>query len=764
MPQRHRSCFVIFAILMVTATSVSALRADIYEWEWVDPNDHSQGKQPSTILCPDGKDDMFIHPSYPGYLDLTKAYLIGYDLTDANFCAAVLADADMTGAIITGAFFGLTTGKGFTREQFESTASYATGELSGINLCENKLSGWNFAGKYLSKASFKGSWLGNADFTGTIITGADLSETTDKGFNQTQFKSTANYASGELIDIDLSNNSLKGWNFAGKNLTGTNFYSANLLDANLEGANLTNASFLSATLSGDSIYGHNGTNFSGAIINGTDFSASGHAAYRISRTQFESTASYITGDLSGVKLRNKSLKDWDFAGKNLSNSDFKYAKLADTIFSGAIIAGANFSSTTHYGFTQEQFESTSSYATGDLKGVILERNDLTGWNFAGKDLTGANLIGSTLTNADFCGAIIENLRLSELLEYGFTKEQFESTASYATGELSGIKLWGSNLSGWSFAGKNLTGANLSGCKLFDVDFSDAIIAGATLISITINGFTREQFESTSSYATGDLAGIFFGNNRMLGWNLAGKNLADAYFLDSWLYGVNLSKANLSGASFAGAGVYNTNLTGIDLSDVSFYGAQLSGSDTRGAKNFWQYGITDKDNLVWPDGHVEGINLTHRHCFRVWDYDGPDMDDDGAPDKMLGITVEDNFLIDETSTLIVGLEDEEWGSTIEFEEGIDVCFDGTLEVELRDGFMPAPGDVWRLFDFDGVVPTGKFHSFVLPDVTGCTWDTSRLMNDGVLSITAVPEPSSAMLLLIGTLASVSMCGVVRGRSI
>ena len=78
-------------------------------------------------------------------------------------------------------------------------------------------------------------------------------------------------------------------------------------------------------------------------------------------------------------------------------------------------------------------------------------------------------------------------------------------------------------------------------------------------------------------------------------------------------------------------------------------------------------------------------------------------------------------------------------------------------------MPEGGDEWRLFDFDGVTPAGEFHTFVLPDVAGCVWDSSRLMDDGVLCITAVPEPRAAMSLLIGALSSLFLSGVVHVRA-
>ena len=709
MPQRHRSCFVIFAILMVTATSVSALRADIYEWEWVDPNDHSQGKQQSTVLCPDGA-GLTPGPSMSANSrNLTQGYLIGYDLSGSDFSRSVFFAADLTGAVLVDADFEVAT-------------------LTNANLTEADLS--------------------NADFWWSTLANADLRRTN---------LAFANFEKANLNGVDCSES----------NLYHTYFERADLTGAKLRGANLFNTNFSGATLKG--------TNFQGATISYTDFSATTYGGF--TRTQFESTASYSTGELVRIQLRSNDLTEWNFAGKNLLYADFRGARLTDANLSGArlsrsrfsdaILTNANlsgadltnisFDNTTFTGadltgatiahakfnwandLTREQIESTASYANGDLAWIVMSGNNLTGWNFANKNLTNADFEQATLTDVNFSGATIARANFNEATSYGFTQEQFESTSSYITGDLKNIKLSNNDLTNWNFAGKDLTG----------VDFEDSTIAGADFSSAI--GFTREQFESTDSYKQGchyeygfyhyydkaNLTGIGLGNLDMSGWQFFYKDL--------------------TGADFSGANITNTIFLRSILTNVSF-----EGTDARGAKSQLFSEVENLNNFVHPDGHIEGLDIIWTR-FRVWDYDGPDMDDDGTPDKMLGITVEDGFAIDETGTLIIGLEDEEWGSTIEFEAGIDVCFDGTLEVVLRDGFMPAPGDVWRLFDFDGVVPTGEFHSFVLPDVTGCTWDTSRLMNDGVLSITAVPEPSSAMLLLIGTLAFLGVCRVVHSRS-
>ena len=90
MPSLPRSftihmAFVRTAIIITLTLSVGTAHADIYEWEYVNPADPSQGKQPSSILCPGGA-GVVAAPGASLYgLNLTMAYLIGDDLTNANF-------------------------------------------------------------------------------------------------------------------------------------------------------------------------------------------------------------------------------------------------------------------------------------------------------------------------------------------------------------------------------------------------------------------------------------------------------------------------------------------------------------------------------------------------------------------------------------------------------------------------------------------------------------------------------------------------------
>ncbi|RME34397.1 MAG: hypothetical protein D6786_05035 [Gammaproteobacteria bacterium] len=77
----------------------------------------------------------------------------------------------------------------------------------------------------------------------------------------------------------------------------------------------------------------------------------------------------------------------------------------------------------------------------------------------------------------------------------------------------------------------------------------------------------------------------------------------------------------------------------------------------------------------------------------------------------------------------------------------VTIDGTaLQVEWWGGFTAAAGDLFDLFDWNGVL-TGSFVPVNLPSLDpGLAWDTSDLYNGGTLKVSAVPLPPSLWLAL------------------
>src|SRR4051794_11106968 len=99
----------------LAALSGAAARADIFQWEYINPSDPSQGKQQSTMLCPNGAGvDAVPYADLTGR-DLTMAYLIGADLTGTDFSSyfrldppitvfrSLLTEAELSQANLTGA-------------------------------------------------------------------------------------------------------------------------------------------------------------------------------------------------------------------------------------------------------------------------------------------------------------------------------------------------------------------------------------------------------------------------------------------------------------------------------------------------------------------------------------------------------------------------------------------------------------------------------------------------------------------------------------
>jgi len=431
--------------------------------------------------------------AYFGSATLTNANLNSANLTNADFYDVTLTNADLTGAYVAGADFRSTTDSGFTSARLYSTASHQAGDLHGIGLAHNNLTGWNLTGQNLTDASFQRATLTDVDLTGAQVAGANFYHTTQYGFTAAQLYSTASYQAGDLHDIELSQNDLTGWNLAGQNLTNASFQRATLTDTDLTGAQVAGANFEFAT------------------------------QYGFTAAQLYSTASYQARDLHGIRLGSNDLTGWILAGQNLTGANFEDATLTNAYLIGAQVAGADFMRATDRGFTAAQLYSTASYQAGDLHGIGLSDNDLTGWNLADQNLTDADFGHATLTIADLRGA---------------------------------------NLTNASFHFSTLTIANLTGAQVAGADFAFA----------TDHGFTALQFYSTASYQAGDLHGIGLSYNDLTNWNLAGQNLTDADFLWATLTDADLTGADTRGAShlnYSGAITDNAILTnghvaGLDL--------------------------------------------------------------------------------------------------------------------------------------------------------------------------------------------------------
>jgi uncharacterized protein YjbI with pentapeptide repeats len=443
-------------------------------------------------------------------------------------------------------------------------------------------------------------------------------------------------------------------------------------------------------------------------------------------------ATFEASNLSNALLAGSTLTNANFTALNLTNAHLGDAILTNAQFSNAVILGTRFTRATQFGFTNSQLYSTASYAQKNLAGVLLDSCNVSGWNLAGQNLRGGSFSNATLDHTNLSDADLTNVGLIE-----------------------------ANLSGTNLRGANLTNADLNAASLWNADLTGATITKVKFQFTALKGFTKEQLYSTASHQQKNLQGVVFGPNNLSGWDFQGQDLRGANFAQSTisnanfsgavitnaqfngltsrnadLSGANLSGSNLDSSDFRGSNFSGANLVKAFLLNSDFNGAVFRGADLRGAEggNFTSASMT---SAIRPDGTIRGLVLGDGQQLLVRDIDG------GPSLRVLNVVS-----MTSNSRLTLSFGANPWDSLISFQPGIPVERGGTLELVFAAAVDPATqiGRTLRVFDWTGVSPTGEFQ------IGGpFEWDVSKLYTTGEVTLTAVPEPRSAMLLGAGALA-------------
>jgi len=566
--------------------------ADVFQWEFINPSDPSLGKQMSSTLAPGGaganlnsitsllgrdltkaflfranmrqyrvrttilndaylaEADMFnlqgdetvargadmsrsnLEIARLERSDLTGASFVDANLTGATLAHATLAGADFSHASIINSRLNGTTAGGFTDQQLYQTASYQQGNLGSIELSSNDLTGWDFTNQRMENARFFGAQFTNAVFSNAVVTAADFSQS---NLSHAQLSDTLSYKNRQLDDLLLERMDISGWDLSDQSLARTRITDANLSGATFDRANLTNA-----------------------YIGGGQFNVQSDVSFRAANlggTTFDTNGRWQRADFTGANLE----------GARLSNNGF-----VDSIFTDAIIRGAELNSIFNFGFTLENLYSTGSYQSGDLRDIELQGGDLTGADFAGIDLSGALLASLQLDGADFRGATLKGAFLLGASLNG---------ADFRGADLTNATLTYNPVSFVDFRGANLTGVLFERTSLKNADLTDATVFGARLsVENSPQDLSAQQLYSTASYKAGMLGPITLAGD-MRGWDFRNQDLAGAR-LDR---GSRLEGAKWEGAKVQGALFFVNNLAGTDfrftdVRKVRFSASVLDGSD------------------------------------------------------------------------------------------------------------------------------------------------------------------------------------------
>jgi hypothetical protein len=154
------------------------------------------------------------------------------------------------------------------------------------------------------------------------------------------------------------------------------------------------------------------------------------------------------------------------------------------------------------------------------------------------------------------------------------------------------------------------------------------------------------------------------------------------------------------------------------------------------------------NSIDRNGQIVGLNMTADNSLVVRDDDGvvaPPPNIWLTPRPPIAVTVRDHFVMSSGSVLQLVFESDLWDSLISFQPAIPVDLGGILDL----GFAPVVdirsqiGRTIRLFDWTGVTPTGAF-AIRSPYL----WDTSQLYTTGEVTLLAIPEPASIVIVSTG----------------
>jgi uncharacterized protein YjbI with pentapeptide repeats len=227
-----------FALSMLLAV---AARADVFEWEYVDPNDPSQGKQESTTLTPDGAGRNAVPNAHLVNFDFTRGYFFGADLQTTRFIDSNLTEAYFDSANLRRVSFRLAD---------LTDASLADVTATQVSFDDANLTNVDFTGANLYQSWFTRTTLAGTNFTDANVSGADFGGATVFGFTASQLYSTASHQNGMLAAIDLSRNNLTGWDFSNQELSNSDFDFATLDGTSFQNAVVFSAGFYGTTARG----------------------------------------------------------------------------------------------------------------------------------------------------------------------------------------------------------------------------------------------------------------------------------------------------------------------------------------------------------------------------------------------------------------------------------------------------------------------------------------------------------------------------------
>ena len=290
--------------------------------------------------------------------------------------------------------------------------------------------------------------------------------------------------------------------------------------------------------------------------------------------------------------------------------------------------------------------------------------------------------------------------------------------------------WGKNASGEWNSNSNWTQSLAPQDKESTARFGTVIGSAQTVLTDSAITVRRVEFSNTNTYAIAGLGSV------ELDGDTGAANVTVIQGDHQFQVVVNLATDTLVDVASGSVLAFNNvlNLNGNDLTKIGLGTVQYNN-----VVNLGGGAIFPVAGIIAGSGTIQGDVVNSGATV--------------APGNSPGtLTIQGNYTQEADATLEIELAGLTQGSDYDLLDvsGLATLNGGSLDVTLLDGFNPSEGDVFDVLDASAISGAG-FDSLGLPALaSGLAWDTSSLMSSGSLAITAVPEPSTVVLIFAGAL--------------
>ena len=240
-------------------------------------------------------------------------------------------------------------------------------DLSGADFSQALLQGTQFTGSDLSRAKLVGASAGTASFKDAHMAGSDISQSDFTG---------ADFSASVLISANLGRAIFDGAKMAGLQAAGCEAQKTSFADCDLSAADFSKSDLTAAIFNGAKL---RLARFTEAKSDNAEFYGADASQAIFSNTSLRASRADAASQFAGAQFDNAQLGRANWAGAAMAGARFDHANLDNADFSRVQASAA-------------QFNATSA------KGCKFDKADLTGADLSQTNLFKGSLRKTTLTN------------------------------------------------------------------------------------------------------------------------------------------------------------------------------------------------------------------------------------------------------------------------------------------------------------------------------------------------------------------------------